>query len=497
MWLFFVLGYNSERNHFAMKFLHEMDEEKELTYEDVFLVPSLSAIPSRMDVDLTPSEQIGTTNPIVIANMTAMAGKRMAETVARRGGLVVLPQDMDRKRLQEVIGFVKSRHTFFDTPVALHAEESLQTAMNLIYKRSHGAIMVVDSAGKPIGIVTEKDADGRDRFASLESIMTKEVLSVPARIDPKSAFIYLHEKRLNVAPAIDESGKMIGILSKKGALRSHMHKPAVNQKGELLTSVAIGANAVTEEYIDWLKQIGVDVFVIDAAHGHQKRMLDAVQLTRRVLGADVPIVAGNIVTANAVQDLVSAGATILKVGIGPGAMCTTRMKTGVGRPQFSAVKETAEAAKKLGASVWADGGVRNPRDVALALAAGASSVMVGSWFAGTYESPADIQRDAEGRLYKVGYGMASKRAVLSRASGEDAFKQAERAYFEEGISQSRLYLKKGEESAEDIIDAITAGVRSACTYSGAQNLREFSEKAIVGVQTYSGFSEGKALEKGW
>ena len=165
---------------------------------------------------------------------------------------------------------------------------------------------------------------------------------------------------------------------------------------------------------------GADVIVVDTAHGHQKKMIEALEAIKK-LNLGVPLVAGNVVTAEGVRDLVAAGADIIKVGVGPGAMCTTRMQTGVGRPQFSAVLECAIEAKKLGKSVWADGGVRHPRDVALALAAGASQVMIGSWFAGTYESPGDLKSDPNGRIYKESFGMASKRAVNARTSSEDAF----------------------------------------------------------------------------
>jgi IMP dehydrogenase len=211
----------------------------------------------------------------------------------------------------------------------------------------------------------------------------------------------------------------------------------------------------------------------------------------------VPIVAGNVVTAEATKDLIEAGADIVKVGVGPGAMCTTRMMTGVGRPQFSAVLECAATARQAGKHVWADGGIRHPRDVALALAAGASSAMFGSWWAGTYESVGDVLRDNEGRLYKENYGMASKRAVRGRSSQAGAYEQARRELFEEGISRSRLYIDRAWPGAEDLIDHIVAGLRSSMSYAGARTLEEFHEKAIVGIQTASGYSEGQALDTSW
>jgi IMP dehydrogenase len=221
--------------------------------------------------------------------------------------------------------------------------------------------------------------------------------------------------------------------------------------------------------------------------------LDAV----RSLDPQVPVVAGNVVSAEGVRDLLEAGADIVKVGVGPGAMCTTRMMTAVGRPQFSAVQECSEAARELGAHVWADGGVRYPRDVALALAAGASQVMIGSWFAGTHESPGDLLTDSSGRKYKESFGMASARAVQNRTRREDAFERARKALFEEGISSSKMYLDPLRPGVEDLLDEITAGLRSSLTYAGARNLVQFREQAIVGVQSAAGYEEGRPVPQSW
>ena len=199
----------------------------------------------------------------------------------------------------------------------------------------------------------------------------------------------------------------------------------------------------------------------------------------------------------ALKELIEAGADIIKVGVGPGAMCTTRMQTGVGRPQFSAVLECAQEAKKHGKTIWADGGVRHPRDVALALAAGAAQVMIGSWFAGTYESPSDLRKDHDGRLYKESFGMASARAVAARTATEDAFDRARKSLFEEGISTSRMYINQSRPGVEDLIDEIIAGVRSSCTYAGASNLAEFNEKAVIGIQSAAGYAEGRPLFTSW
>jgi IMP dehydrogenase len=225
-------------------------------------------------------------------------------------------------------------------------------------------------------------------------------------------------------------------------------------------------------------------------------MLRAIEEVRSIV-PNATLVAGNVVTSQATKDLINAGVDIVKVGVGPGAMCTTRMMTGVGRPQFSAVLECAAAAREMNKHIWADGGVRYPRDVALALAAGAASVMFGSWLAGTYESAADTLRDTEGRLYKESFGMASNRAVRNRTSKETAFERARKELFEEGISTSRMYLDPERPGVEDIVDQIVAGVRSSCTYAGAANINEFHNKAVVGIQSAAGYDEGRPQGTSW
>ena len=465
----------------------------ELTYDDVFLVPARSPVRSRLDVDLATIDGSGTTIPVVVANMTAVAGRRMAETVARRGGMAVLPQDIPVDVVTEVVGWVKGRDRVHDTPITLGPSDTVSDALALLPKRAHGAVVVVEN-GRPVGIVTESDCAGVDRFTQLHQVMSGEVLTLPAGIDPEEAFGRLGRHR--VAPVVDEAGRLVGVLTRKGALRATLYRPALDDEGRLRVGAAIGITGDVPSRADKLLAAGVDVLVLDTAHGHQDQMIDTLRAVRR-LNPPVPVVAGNVVTADGVRDLVEAGADIVKVGVGPGAMCTTRMMTGVGRPQFSAVLECADAARDLGRHVWADGGVRHPRDVALALAAGAANVMIGSWFAGTYESPADPMRDADGRLYKENYGMASARAVNRRTTDDTAYGRARKALFEEGISTSRMYLDPYRPGVEDIIDAITAGVRSSCGYVGAATLPQFHARAIVGVQSAAGYAEGEPVPASW
>jgi len=467
----------------------------DLTYDDVFMVPSYTQVASRMDVDLTTQDGTGTTIPIVVANMTAIAGRRMAETVARRGGLVVIPQDIPQDIVTNVISWVKARHTFFETPVTLEAHETAAEALELIHKRAHGVLLVVENS-KPIGLVTQGDLERVDRFTQLGAIMQTDFITLPDSVEPRDAFDQLEKGRRKFAAVLDKSGNLVGVLTRAGALRATLYKPAVDSSGKLRIAAAIGINGDVVSKAKALIAAGADVLVIDTAHGHQTKMIEAIKAVR-ALDSKIIIAAGNIVTAAGTKELIEAGADIVKVGVGPGAMCTTRMQTGVGRPQFSAVYECAQMARSLGKHVWADGGVRHPRDVALALAAGASQVMIGSWFAGTLESPGDLIRDTDGKLYKESFGMASARAVSARTSTESPFDRARKALFEEGISSSRMYIDPARPGVEDLLDQIIAGVRSSFTYAGAASINEFADKAVVGIQSAYGYAEGRPSHSSW
>ncbi len=479
----------------AVRLLNGERSAHDLTYNDVFMVPRRSAVGSRLEVDLSTADGSGTTLPLVVANMTAVSGRRMAETVARRGALAVLPQDIPVDVVADVIGWVKRRHLVYDTPIRLAPDATAGEALALLPKRAHGAVIVVEDE-RPVGVVTEADCNGVDRFSQLRDIMSRDLVTLPDGVDPREAFDRLHDRGHRLAPVVDGDGRLTGILTRTGALRATLYSPAVDDAGRLRVAAAVGVNGDVAGKAKALLEAGADLIVIDTAHGHQEKMISALAAVRG-LDPGVPLVAGNVVTAEGTRDLIEAGADIVKVGVGPGAMCTTRMMTGVGRPQFSAVLECAAEARRLGRHVWADGGVRHPRDVALALAAGASNVMVGSWFAGTYESPGDLQRAADGRLYKESFGMASARAVRLRTADDSPFDRARKALFEEGISTSRMYLDPERPGVEDLIDSIVAGLRSACTYAGARTLEEFHDRATIGIQSPSGYAEGMPVAISW
>ncbi|QCR18951.1 GuaB1 family IMP dehydrogenase-related protein [Agrococcus sp. SGAir0287] len=467
----------------------------DLTYSDVFLVPSRSDVGSRMAVDLAPDDGTGATLPIVAANMNSVTGPLLAATLARRGGLAVLTQDHDLDDTIAAIAWVKAQPVeLASAQLATEDELVADVLLRVPAVEGHGIVVVRDDAyvgaiaARRLGQALPDARIGDLLHGSIEPLGPEDV------VDARTAFDAVHARGVDFA-AVVEDGRVLGTVSPRTALRSALYRPALDAEGRLRVAVAVSINGDPGAKASALVDAGADVVVIDTAHGHQGGMLRAIEAVRAAV--DVPIVAGNVVTASAVRDLVQAGADILKVGVGPGAMCTTRMMTAVGRPQLSAVLETAEEAIGLGARVWADGGVRYPRDVALALAAGASSVMIGSWFAGTIEAPGRLQRDERGRLYKESWGMASTKAVRGRFGDLPAFELASKTLFAEGISSSTILLDPLRPSVEDLLDMITSGVRSSATYAGASSIAEFRERAVVGVQSAAGYEEGKALPVSW
>jgi IMP dehydrogenase len=476
---------------------YETTPRHDLTYSDVFLVPRHSDVGSRLAVSLAPADGCGATIPIVSANMNSVTGPRLAATLARRGGLGVLPQDLHLQDLDAAIRWVKAQPVAFDTPLFLSESQTVAEALRQIPPIGGHGIVITDEQGNFVGCIPALRLGTALPDARLGDLLHGALASIDADdvTDARAAFDLMVAADLEFAPVLHH-GAVVGTLSRTSALRSTLYQPALDANGRLRVAAAVGITGDVAGKAAALAAAGVDVLVLDTAHGHQEGMLRAIRAVK-ALGLAAPIVAGNVVTIAAVKDLVAAGADIIKVGVGPGAMCTTRMMTAVGRPQFSAVLETAKAARELGAQVWADGGVRYPRDVALALAAGASSVMIGSWFAGTIEAPGTLETDASGRLYKESWGMASTKAVHDRFDRLDPYELARKTLFAEGISSSKIYLDPLRPSVEDLLDMITSGVRSSLTYAGAASLSEFHERALVGIQSAAGYEEGKALPVSW
>lgn len=476
-----------------MRFLHPArDEELELATDDVFLTPGYFDGGSRLDTDLTPNDFSGGSHPIVSANMNAVTGKRMAETMARFGGLGVLPQDMALDTVARIVRHIQEADPRYDTALEVSPKATLRDVTGIIRKRSHDLVIVVDDARRPLGVVTHSLLENRDQYTPVSQVMSTRVVSVKTGVSNREAFLTMEGERVKAAPVLDEDGRVVGVLTREDAVRLELLRPALGPDGRLMVAVAIGisAAATAADTAAKLVDMGVSAIVLDTAHGHQRRMIEALRAVKDVVGVRVPIVAGNVCTAEGTRALVEAGADIVKVNVGPGAMCTTRMQTGAGRPTFTSVLVCAREARALGKHVWADGGVRHPRDVALYLAAGAARVMVGTALAGTYESPGDVMEDKDGLLFKENYGMASARAVVERTADRDPFERAKKGFFREGISTSRIYIRPGQESVGAILLDMITGVQSAFTYAGARDVRAFHERAVVGVQSPAGYLEG-------
>jgi IMP dehydrogenase len=474
-----------------MRFLHpEREELLELSLDDVFLVPGRFDGASRMEVDLRPIDFAGGSHPIVSSNMNAVTGKRMAETMARFGGLGVLPQDMDLDTAARIVGHIKAADPRYDTPLSVSPRATLRDVQGIIRKRAHDLVTVVDDERRPLGIVTHADLRDRDQYSPASSLMERRMVTIPVGTPNRDAFLLMEEARVKAAPVLDAAGRLVGVLTRDDAVRLELLRPSLDQDGRLMVAAAVSISAGAGPWAARLVELGVAAIVVDTAHGHQRRMVEAIRDVRRAVGAKVPVIAGNVCTPEGTRDLLDAGADVVKVNVGPGAMCTTRMQTGAGRPTFSAVLAAAREARQRGRHVWADGGVRAPRDVALYLAAGASRVMVGTMLAGTYESPGDVKEDRDGRPFKENYGMASARAVRDRAAALDAFERAKKTYFREGISTSRIYIHEGRESVGAILVDMISGLQSAFTYAGASSLPEFHDRSVFGVQSPSGYGEG-------
>ena len=470
-----------------MKFNNPLYENEELTYQDVFLFQNYFDWYSRSEIDVKPTFNFWTQLPIVSANMNAVTGKRMAETIARYWGLWVLPQDMNISTLEEIIKHIKNASIKYDTPITVKKENTIRDAMWIIHKRSHNRVVMINDDNEPIWIFSENDMKNLDQFSLLWNLKTKKVITAKGWISNKEAYNLMDENGISSLPIVNEQGKLIGILTKKDCIRHEIYKPTLDNNWNLNVAVAVGINWFDK--VETLFNLWINIFVLDTAHWYQKRMIESIKKFREIYWKEPVLIAGNIITPEWTKALIEAWANWVKVWIGPGAMCTTRMQTGVWRPQFSAVYKCALEAKKMWWFIWADGWIKEPRDLALALAAGANHVMLWTTFAWTYESTWDIKYDEDGLMYKENYWMASKKAIELRNWKLDNFEMEKRWLYREWISKSKIYLREWFESVGDIIDTFTTGLRSSMSYVWASNLEQFCEKAIIWVQTNAWFVE--------
>lgn len=473
-----------------MKFHNPRYEQEELTFDDVFLYQSFFEGSSRLrDISLIPEFSLWTSIPIVTANMNAVSGKRMVETIARYGGLGILPQDMDMQTILRIIAHLQQAPIQYDTPMTVQNWNTVRDALGIVYKRAHRCVILVDEDKKPMSLFTPSDLEQYDPFMTFDRIKKKSLIVAKEGIWDQEAFELMEREYIQNLPIVNEAWRLVGVLTKKNAVRNALYNPTTDKNWSLTLGVALGINAGFEK-VEQLIEKGIQVFVLDTAHGYQRKMVEAIHQFRSTFWKDLTLIAGNVITKEWTQALLEAGANGVKVWVWPGAMCTTRMQTAVGRPQFSAIYHCAKKAKSLWWFVRADGGIKHPRDFCLALSAGANHVMMGTLFAGTYESTGEIKVDEQGRFYKENYGMASQKAVFLRNADLSPFQQAQKALFREGISTSKIYLSPMRASVGDLVDEFTTGLRSSMTYVGAKTLKDYYEKAEIWIQNTSWYLEG-------
>lgn len=456
-------------------------EKTGLTFDDVLLVPKRSAIRSRSQVDTSSVLVAGITLsiPIMSANMDTVTEAPMAIAMARSGGIGIIHRFMPiEKQTQAVIKVKRSESFIVEHPVTINSDASIQLARELMSDADIGGLLVVDRDGRLVGMLTTRDLllAPSDTEAVKHVMTPRERLIVAPNDEPlQNARLTLHDHRIEKLPLVDRDDKVVGLITAQDIIKIQQHPLATkDEKGRLRVGVAIGVRSPDVDRAAACIEAGADVLVVDIAHGHAEHVLKMVSMLKNNFPS-VPVIAGNVATPQGVVDLAEAGADAVKVGVGAGSICTTRIVTGYGVPQLTAVSECAEAGKKLGIPIIADGGIRTSGDITKALAAGASSIMLGSLLAGTDESPgASVVRN--GRRYKVVRGMASLTANVARKEIEKSG-EVEPDEWESIVPEGVEAIVPHRGGVEDILHQLVGGLRSGMSYAGADTLSALQENA--------------------
>jgi len=455
-----------------------------LSFDDVLLIPRRSSIRSRKEVDTRSrfTRRISLNIPIGSAAMDTVTESRMAITMAREGGIGVIHRFMPpQKQAEEVSKVKRAENIVIEKPATIRPEATIKDAKDLMSFLGISGLLVVDDHGKLLGIITRRDVLFEDDRKLVRDCMTPKNEMIVARegVSLEEAREIFRSHKIEKLPIVDDEGRLKGLITSVDLVKREAYPNASRDlKGRLLVAAAVGVKERELERAQLLVEAGVDALVVDVAHGHSEMCIEMVKRLRIIYGDDVEIVAGNVATREGVEDLASAGASAVKVGIGPGSVCTTRVVAGVGVPQLTAIMECAEAAEQMNVPIIADGGIRESGDVVKALAAGASTVMIGRLLAGTDESPGTIVMK-NGRRYKIYRGMASMYAMLGREfmmrdDAEALLDASEYSYYAEGVEAYVPYVG----SASDVVRRLVAGLRSGMSYLGARNLDELRRNAI-------------------
>ena len=461
-----------------------------LTYDDVLLVPAKSQVlPREVEVKTKLSRSIDLSIPLVSAAMDTVTEFEMAIAMAREGGIGILHKNMSIEAQAEQVDRVKrSESGMILDPVTVGPHERIQDVLMLMTKYKISGIPVVDDQHRLIGIITNRDLRFvRDTTLRVESIMTREnLVSAPVGTRLKQAEEILQKHRIEKLPVVDRNGILKGLITFKDIQKNIKHPFACkDQHGRLRVGAAVGVTSDTVERVLRLIAVDVDVIIIDTAHGHSAGVLTMVKRVRKRF-PDIELVAGNVATAEGTRDLIRAGVDAVKVGVGPGSICTTRIVAGVGVPQLTAIMECSAAAKGSGIPIIADGGIKQTGDIAKAIAAGADSIMIGGLFAGVDESPGEKVL-LEGRSYKLYRGMGSIGA-MKQGSRDRYFQDAEddlQKLVPEGIEGRVPY--KGP--LGDTVYQMVGGLRAAMGYCGAPDIRAMQRSAKFVKMTDAGLRE--------
>ncbi|MBI5629325.1 MAG: IMP dehydrogenase [Elusimicrobia bacterium] len=471
-----------------------------ITFRDVLLVPKRSGVASRKHVETEGrfSKGVALKCPIASANMDTVTEARMAVAMAKLGGLGVIHRFLSiEEEVNEVAKVKRAENIIIEQPYTVSPEDTIAQAQKLMREHSVGGLLVVDKDRKLVGIVTERDIQFQaDPRTPLRRVMSKKLITAKPGISLDAARDVLRESKVEKLPLIDGKGMLMGLITAKDLKMKKLHPEAsMDKKGRLLAGAAVGVVGDYLERSAALLKAGADVLVVDVAHGHAEHVVEAVKKLKR-RWPEAQVVAGNVATYEGARDLAAAGADGIKVGVGPGSICSTRIVSGAGVPQLTAILDCARITRERGIPVIADGGIRDSGDIAKALAAGASCVMLGSLLAGTEESPGWIIV-RNGSRYKIYRGMASVTATISRRRRERSEEDLDPIEVAEMVPEGVESMTPYRGPVADVICQLQGGLRSGMSYSGARTLAEFWEKAEFIRISPASWQESKphALEK--
>ena len=459
-----------------------------LTFDDVLLLPAASnVLPSQVDTSTRITKRIQLNIPVVSAGMDTVTEARMAIAIAREGGIGVIHKNLSiEDQAGEVDKVKRSESGIIVDPIFLSPEHRISDALELMARYHISGVPIVDKDHKLVGILTNRDLKFEENFDQpIGAVMTKDnLVTAPENTTLEEAKRILHKHRIEKLPLVDANYRLKGLITIKDIEKARQYpNSAKDGHGRLRVAAAVGVGPDVMERASALVKAGVDALVIDTAHGHSKRVVETTTLLKQEFGSKVDIVSGNIATAEAAEALIAAGADAIKVGIGPGSICTTRVISGVGVPQLTAVWDCAQVAKKYEVTVIADGGIRYSGDIVKALAVGADAVMLGSIMAGTEEAPGEIEI-YQGRSYKVYRGMGSIGAM--KAGSKDRYFQEDSSKLvPEGV-EGRVPFKG---SVAETVFQLIGGLRSGMGYCGAPDIKTLQESARFVRVTPAGMSE--------